>query len=148
MQSQILSVATTDWTPKLFWYLHDPLEDDPSIPTWELVAEIAGHRFGLATAWQQRLNGTWAWCVQGTDTGGDGTDPDGAVSFIREALPQWAAIIPDFPRELRIIVSGTGPDVALVEVENVNGHSVAPDTMRTRPDGTRELVFFGTGGGR
>lgn len=86
----------TDWTPKLFWHLHDPPDDDPSIPTWELIAEIASHRFGLATAWQER-SGTWSWCVQDTETGGDGTDPDGAVLFIREALPQWAAVIPDFP---------------------------------------------------
>ena len=112
----------TNWTPKLFWFLDDPPDDDPSIPTW-------------------------AWCIQDTETYGDGTDPAGAVAFIREALPQWAAVTPELPRELRIIVSGTGPDVALVEVEDVNGRSVSPDTMRDRPDGTRELVFFGVGGG-
>lgn len=95
MQSQILP-AVTDWTPKLFWFLRDPPDDDPSIPTWELVAEIAGHRFGLAMTWQVR-GGTWSWCVQDTETGGDGTDPFGAVAFIREALPLWAAVIPDFP---------------------------------------------------
>lgn len=58
-------------------------------------------------------------------------------------LASWAPTA----RELRIVVSGTGPDVAFVEVEDANGRSVAPDTMRERPDGTRELVFFDVPGG-
>lgn len=89
--------AKTDWTPKLFWFLRDPPDDDPSIPTWELVAEIAGHRFGLAMAWQESAMGTWMWCIQDTETCGGGTDPDGCVAFIRNELPLWADVIPEIP---------------------------------------------------
>lgn len=87
----------TDWTPKLFWHLHDPLNDDPSIPTWELVAEIADHRFGLATVWQEKKGGIWHWCIQDTETCGQDESAHSCVGWIRLSLPKWATVIPAFP---------------------------------------------------
>jgi len=86
----------TDWTPKLFWHEGDPDDDDFSLPSWELIAEIAGHRFGLAMVYPG-LASKWIWQVEDCETGGEDLDAPGCVAALRTALPQWATVIPDFP---------------------------------------------------
>jgi len=85
-----------DWTPKLFWHANDPDDDDFGLPSWELIAEIADHRFGLAMVYPG-LHAKWTWQVEDCETGGEDLDAPGCVVALRTALPLCAAVIPDFP---------------------------------------------------
>ena len=66
-----------------------------------------------------------------------------------ECTEVWPAVVPlatflphkQKSHELRIVVTGNGPDACFVEVENADGKSVPPSETRTRPDGLREIVF-------